>query len=100
MLLIIETETVTHKNEFQHNLSCFIFTGNDSTGNILTTESDIFDNGSSFTTEISSIYDEDTTNTNSLTNEKQDFLCYENFTIYYPIFLEVQFWIEGVLLIG
>jgi hypothetical protein len=28
-----------------------------------------------------------------------DFTCYENFTIYYPIFEEAQFWIEGVLLL-
>ena len=29
----------------------------------------------------------------------QDFPCYENFTVYYPIYLKVQFWVEGVLLI-
>ena len=28
-----------------------------------------------------------------------EFTCYENFTVYYPIFEAAQFWIEGVLLL-
>jgi len=33
----------------------------------------------------------------SLSNESidEDFPCYENFTVYHPIFEAAQFWIEG-----
>jgi hypothetical protein len=32
--------------------------------------------------------------------EGEEYACYENFTIYHPVFESAQFWIEGVLLIG
>ena len=32
--------------------------------------------------------------------EGEEYTCYENFTIYHPVFESAQFWIEGVLLIG
>ena len=65
-------------------------------GNISTETFDVPDNG----TNLIQIYDGGIINTNTISNTKQDFLCYENFTVYYPIYLAVQFWIEGVLLIG
>ena len=32
-------------------------------------------------------------------DEEQEYTCYENFTVYHPVFESAQFWIEGVLLI-
>ena len=46
----------------------------------------------------------DSNNNNNKTEEvgkdEDDFACYENFTVYHPVFETAQFWIEGVLLIG
>jgi len=48
--------------------------------------------------------DNNNINNNSKTEEvgkeEDDFTCYENFTVYHPVFETAQFWIEGVLLIG
>ena len=43
--------------------------------------------------------EEEPTSTSRVDIEEK-FDCYENLTIYYPIFQEAKFWIEGVLLIG
>ena len=41
-----------------------------------------------------------TNKTDELVKPDEDFSCYENFTVYHPVFVAAQFWIEGVLLIG
>ena len=33
-------------------------------------------------------------------DDSEEYTCYENFTVYHPVFESAQFWIEGVLLIG
>jgi hypothetical protein len=38
--------------------------------------------------------------TEEVGKDEDDFACYENFTVYHPVFETAQFWIEGVLLIG
>ena len=35
-----------------------------------------------------------------INDEEEEYTCYENFTVYHPVFESAQFWIEGVLLIG
>ena len=32
------------------------------------------------------------------TNVTQDFDCYENYTVYYPVYEDSRFWMEGILL--
>ena len=50
---------------------------------------------------LNPLLDEDVNNgTKTESTTEQNFLCYENYTAYYPVYLEVQFWVEGVLLIG
>ena len=36
----------------------------------------------------------------SLTEEGEEYSCYENYTIYFPVYIETRFWIEGILLFG
>ena len=41
-----------------------------------------------------SVINNDSTTT---TQNDEDFQCYENFTVYHPIFEAAQFWIEGII---